>query len=269
MFFQDMRVFVSIVLVGVFLGSCSPYQKVLKSEDVGEKFHYADSLYNAGKYRKALKLMEQIVPAYRGKPQAEKLMFIYADTYYNLEDFYLAGYQFDRFTISYPSSQKVEEAAFKSAKSYFELSPRYSLDQKDTYTALDKLQGFINNYSESEYLVEANALVAELITKLERKRFEVAKQYYHTRDYKAAIKAFDNFILDFPGSEFRKEAYYLRFEAAYTLAINSFPSLQEERLLESKRYYNSFNRYYPESDRKADADKILEDIENRLKDIKV
>ncbi len=106
--------------------------------------------------------MEQIVPAYRGKPQAEKLMFIYANTYYKLEDFYLSGYQFERFTQAYPKSDSAEVASFKGAKSFYELSPRYTLDQKDTYKGLEKLQEFINQYPNSERRPEANKLVAEL-----------------------------------------------------------------------------------------------------------
>ena len=271
MFSNNMKLFFTVVCTTLLFGACSPYQKALKGDDVGVKFHFADSLYNAGKYKKGLKLMEQIVPVYRGKPQAEKLMFIYSDTYYQLEDYYLAGYQFERFVVSYPSSQKVEEAAFKSAKSYYQLSPRYSLDQKDTYIALDKLQQFINSYPESEYLKEANSLVAELTNKIEKKRFEIAKQYYYTKsignNYKAAIEAFDNFIIEFPGSEFREKAHYLRFEAAYTLAINSYSYLVQERLEQAKSYYNTYIRYYPNGEDRAQADEILEDIERRLNEI--
>jgi outer membrane protein assembly factor BamD len=36
------------------------------------------------------------------------------------------------------------------------LSPIYSLDQTDTYKAIDKLQAFIDTYPNSEYLSEAN-----------------------------------------------------------------------------------------------------------------
>jgi len=264
-----MRILFLFVVFAIFLGACSPYQKMLKSKDVGLKFQYADSLYNAGKYKKALKLMEQIVPEYRGKPQAEKLMYIYSDTYYQLGDYYTAGFQFERFTSSYPASEKLVEAAFKGAKSYYNLSPRYSLDQKETFIALEKLQVFINKYPNSEYLAEANTLVAELTDKIEKKRFEIAKQYYSISDYKAAIKAFDNYIIDYPGSEHRMEAFYLRLDAAYTLAINSLPNLVEGRLMEAKTYYNNFNRYYSDSQRKQDADKILKDIELRLQNKQV
>lgn len=228
----------------------------------------ADSLYNEGQYKRALKLMEQIVPAYRGKPQAEKLMFIYSNTFYELGDFYLSGYQFERFSNSYPQSEKAEEAAFKGAKSFYHLSPRFSLEQKDTYTALEKLQNFINKFPNSEFMPEANELVSELTTKLEKKEFEIAKQYYrlsdHNRDYNSAIKALDNFILDHPGSDFREEAHFLKFKAAYELAVRSVIFRVEERLITSTVYYNTFIRNYPESKFRPEADEIKRDIDNRL-----
>lgn len=86
-------------------------------------------------------------------------------------------------------------------------------------------------------------------------------------DYKAAIKAFDNFILDHPGSPYRKEAFYGKLEAAYLLAINSVPYLVEERLKTAKKYYEGFSKYYGESELRMDADVILQDIEKRLSQI--
>lgn len=253
-----------IVITAGTLLSCSNYQKLMRSDDAAKKYSAADSLYKIGKYKKALGLMEQIVPVYRGKPQAEPLMFRYANTFYNLEDFYLAGYQFERFVISYPKSDSVEIASYRSARSYYELSPRYSLDQKETDTALEKLQDFVNKFPNSSYRVSANEMVLELREKLEQKDFQTASQYLKISDFKAAIKAFENFILDHPGSKYRKDAYFGRFEASYLLAINSLPRLIEERLNESKKYYDSFNKYYGKSDRKADADEILMEIDKRL-----
>src|SRR5690606_6158108 len=159
--------FLIVLGITVLFTSCGDYQKVLRKDDMGKKYTYADSLYRQGKYKKSLKLMEQVVPAYRGKPQAERLMFIYADTYYNLKDFYLAGYQFERFVQAYPNSDSVEVAFFKSAKSFYNLSERYSLDQRETYRGLEKLQDFINTYPNSPKREEANEMVVDLRTKLE------------------------------------------------------------------------------------------------------
>lgn len=256
-----------IAILAITFTSCSEYQKVLAGDSTAKKYALADSLYTEGKYIKSVKLMEQIIPAYRGKPQGQKLMYLYANAYYNLGDFTLSGYQFNRFTISYPKSDSVEVAAFKSAESYYKLSPRYSLDQKDTDKALDKLQGFINNYPESDKRVDANDMVQDLRLKLDRKAFETAQQFLTISDYKAAINAFDNFVTNHPGSEFRKQAFYGRLVAAYELAINSVPRLLEERLTASLDHYNSFKKYYTESEYNEEAVKIKEDIDKRLLEI--
>lgn len=231
---------------------------------MGQKYAFADSLYTVGKYKKALKLMEQLVPAYRGKPQAEKLMFMYANTFFELKDFYSAGYQFERFAQAYPQSDSAEVAFFKSAKSFYRLSEPYSLDQKETYRGLEKLQDFINTYPNSDKRPEANQMVTDLRTKLEKKQFMTAKQYYHIEDYKAAIESFDNFIKDNPGSVFREEAFLLRLKAAYDLAVRSLPYLVQERLNTAKGYYNSYIKYFKNSDSANEASEINSKIEERL-----
>lgn len=235
----------------------------------------ADSLYQVAiatgkksKFRSSLKLMEQIVPLYRGKPQAEKLSYRYANTFYNLEDYFVAGYQFERFESTYPKSDSVEVASYKSAKSYYELSPRFSLDQKNTQTALEKLQAFVNKYPNSSYRIGANNLVSELRDKLERKDIETAHQYFNIGEqigsFKPAVDAYENFISDHPGSVFRELAFYGRVEASYNRAISSIPAVQKERLLISKEFYNKYAKYYKAGDKKEDADALIAAIDKEL-----
>ena len=134
------------------------------------------------------------------------------------------------------------------------------MDQEDTYTATEKLQVFLNLYPNSEYASEANQMIAELQEKLEKKNFEIAKQYYTIRDYKAAIKANDNFISSFPGTKFREEALYTKFIAAYKIAINSIDSKKTDRLEELIQQYNTIIRYYPETLFLVDLDKKMKKV---------
>jgi len=277
--FKSMRYFFYILMLSLVLSSCSEYQNLLKTEDISVKFNAADSLYNIGKYEKANKLFAQIVPSYRGKPQAEKLMFLYSDTFYKMKDYYTAGYQFERFVSSYPESEKVEEAAFLGAKSYYMLSPEYSKDQTETKEAIDKLQNFINLFPESEYVAEANELFRELDFKLEKKAYEIAKQYRdiapgYTRDFNAAITSFDNFIFEFPGSELREDALFYKFDAAYQQAINSFETkvegnqivpLRKPRLVTAMEFYNTFKSSYANSKYIEKANEMASEIEEELK----
>jgi len=264
-----MNKLIYIVLFGLVLSSCSPYQKALNGDDIASKFTVGEDLYNKGKYLKANRLFEQIMPQYRGKPQAEKLSFLYADSYYKAKDYYLAGYQFDRFSTTYPKSVKAEEAEFLSAKSSYMLSPMYSKEQHATKDAIEKLQVFINTYPNSPYLEEANQLVKELDGKLEQKAFDIAYQYYktveYTRDYNAAIKSFDNFIFEFPGSKLREQALFYRLDSAYNLAINSVERKKEERLIKAKSYYLSFVNKYANSEYIDKTKDMLENLEEELK----
>ena len=238
--------------------SCSDYQKLLNSDDVPEKYKQAEVFYNNGEYRKANRLLEQILPTYRGKPQAQRIIFFFADSYFQTRSYNLAAYQYESFVKSYPKSERVQEATFKAAKSYYHQSPSYSLDQEDTYKAIEKLQIFINLYPNSQYNPEANQMISELQEKLEKKDFEIAKQYFTIRDYRAAIKANDNFIANFPGTKFREEALYTKFLSFYEIAINSVFSKKEERLKELREQYNLILRYYPET-------LFLVDLDNKMK----
>ena len=224
------------------------------------------------KYNKANRLFAQIVPNYRGKPQAEKLMYLYSKSFYMMEDYYLSGYQFERFSNAYANSEKVEEASFLSAKSYYMLSPVYSKEQKETVEAIEKLQLFINKFPESQYLPEANKMVKELDFKLERKAYEIAKQYnriayYDASDYEAAIKAFDNFILEYPGTTFREDAMFYRLESAHQLAVNSVESKKEARLNTALGYFKSFKKAYAESKHSEAAEKMNQELQTELEKV--
>ncbi|WP_417887235.1 outer membrane protein assembly factor BamD [Zunongwangia sp.] len=268
-----------LLLSAIFLlQSCSEYQDMLKSKDAGEKYTFAENLYNEAKqedsnrkFRKAIRLFEQIMPKYRGKPQGEKLSFIYADSYYQVGDYYLSGFEFERFVKSYPNSSKVEEAYFKSGRSYYEQSPRFDLDQTDTNKAITALQTYLDKYPDGEFSDEANKLATELRLKLEKKAFEIAKQYYEIGgnyregNFTAAITSFNNFIADFPGTPYREEAFYLRFDSAYLYATNSFRNLMQERLETAEEFYQAYKKSYPDGKFIVEAEAAHEDIEKRLK----
>lgn len=259
-----MKKIFSLVLVSVLLVSCSEYQKALKSEDVAVKTKVAEQMYEKEKYNKAIRLYEQIAPTVKGKPSAERIFYYYAKSYYNAKQYYLAGYQFENFAATYPKSEKREEAAFLGAECYYRLSPVFSLDQTDTDKALLKLQKFIDTYPNSEYLTQANAYVKELNEKLEKKAFEIARQYNTISDFKSALKAFDNFLGDFPGTTYKEKALYYRLDSAYKLAVNSVPSKKEERLNYAKVTYTSLVKFKPDSEYKQQADEMLAVIEKEL-----
>ena len=240
--------FYLIIFISLLVISCNDYQKLLNSsENEVDKYTAAEEYYENGEFRRANALIEQIIPSYRGKPQGERLVFFFANSYFETNSFYSAAIQFENFIKSYPNSQRIQEAYFMEAKSYFMLSPVYTLDQDDTNTGIDKLQVFINRFPNSEFVSEALELIEELQNKIEKKEFEISKQYYTIRDYNSAIKSLDNFIADNPGTIFREEALYFRWLSQYEIAINSIESRINDRITELERSLENFLRYYPDT----------------------
>ena len=248
------------ILILILITSCSEYQKALNSDEVSVKFNLGTELYDAEKYSKASRLFAQILPQYRGKPQAQKLTYMQAMCFYNTKDYNSSSYQMERFVNSYPDSEKVEEIAFLGAKSYYLMAPIFSKDSEDTKIAIDKLQQFINAFPESEFNDDANKLIFELDYRLELKEFNIALQYNVLTDYQAAIKSFENFLIDFPGSDLREKAMYYRFDSAYKLAINSVVWRQKERIENAVSYFNSFKNSYNDSE-------LLDEMESKISEL--
>jgi len=251
-------------LVVTLLSSCSEYQKVLNKGLNADRYKMAVELYDKGDYNKALPLFEKLVGPYAGKPQMERIQYMTADSYYHEKDYTLSSYYFSKFIANYPQSSKVEEAAFLSAKSYYLGAPKYSLDQQDTYKALEEFQKYIDDYPSSELIEEANGYYKELTNRLEKKSFEVAKQYYHTENYYAAIIAFDSFNEEFLGSIYKEDALYYRFKANYDLGMKSILDKKEDRLLDAQAAYYKFQKSFPESKKMKELDDDLSQIEKEL-----
>jgi len=259
-----MKKIISVLLVVLFFSSCGEYQDALKKEDVAVKFEVGTKLYDAGKYSKAVRLFEQLAPSYRGKPQGEKLFYMYAQSLYKTKQYYLSGYQFDSFVSGYPRSEKMEESLFLGAKSYAMLSPVYSIDQTETFKAIEKIQTFIDRFPNSQYIAEANEISKNLNYKIERKVYENAYEYYKISNYKSALIAFDNFIADYPGTTFKEKALYYKLDSAYLLAMNSVIIKKQDRLVTAKTCYNNLIKFKPTTEYKSKADEKLAEIDVEL-----
>ena len=255
-----------IVLIGASLSSCNKlYNQAMKSTDKDEIYSIATEFYQKGKYQQALELYEKVSTSFVGTEKAADLAYNMADANYKDKNYKLSGYMFKNFAGSNPMDKRAEEALYLSSLSYYQDSPKYNLDQTSTFTAIDELQNFINTYPNSEHVADANKYITELRQKLELKAFEIAKVYYKTMKYKAAGVAFDNMIDEFPDSKFREEALMYSLRSKSELALN-FSRLENKdlRLQEARTQYRQLLRYYPSTQYKNEADKLLQNIEKDL-----
>ncbi|ARS40858.1 outer membrane protein assembly factor BamD [Sphingobacteriaceae bacterium GW460-11-11-14-LB5] len=262
---KHLIILVFVAALGI-AGCKSRFEKLRASNDVAKKYQEALRLYNKRDYSKALVLFEDLSQKYRGRAEAEGLNFYYAYTLYRLSDYTTARYQFKSFAETYPASKDAEEARYMAAYCFYLESPNFSLDQENTYKAIDALQLFINLYPTSDRAAAAGKYIATLRGKLEDKAFENAKMYLTTGpsnvdNYRAAVIALKNAQRDYPDIKYAEEMDFLMIKAQYLYAKNSYVVRQEDRYNEALALYTEFTENHPDSKYTKDAKVLKEDVE--------
>ncbi len=247
------------------IASCSKYQKILKSDDYEMKYQKAMEYYDHKDYYRALNLFDMVAPFYRGEKEGEEIAYRYAYAYYKQGDYVLANYYFARFAQTYPSSPRAEECSYMKAYCKYLDAPAYNLDQTNTIEAISELQLFINQYPESDKVEKANELIKELHHRLQRKYFEIAELYMHMELYKSVITSFDILLDDYPDTEYKEEANFLKMKAYYQYAEGSVDEKKGERYKEAFSLSENFLLNFPESKHLAEVKKINAKLKEKLK----
>lgn len=258
-----------ILILSLFLlSSCSEYQRVLKSPDLDYKLEKAIEYYDKGKFNKAFPLFEELLTQFRGSTKAETVYYYYAKTLYGMQDNILAAYHFKNFYKTFPNSKFEDECAYMAAYCQYLESPSFSLDQSYSYKAINELQLYVNTHPNSPRIPECNLIMDELRSKLERKSFEVARQYYRMELYQAAVTAFNNSLNDFPDSQYREEMLFLKLLSQFKLADDSIDDKKMQRFKETLTAYNELMQYYPESEYQKRAEEIKDQTLEKIVDLK-
>ena len=244
--------------------SCK-FQRLLKSDDNEKKYNAAMKYYDKKDFYHALQLLEELISVYKGSNRAEKMYFYFAKCYYETGEYPTAAYHFNNFTVTFPNSEYAEEAQFMNAFCYYQDSPTYSLDQTNTLDAIRQFQLFVNRYPKSTRIQECNNYMDKLRFKLEMKSYQMARLYYRTGNYSAAVVAFGNVIKDFPSTQYKEECLYLSVKSAYLYAKNSIESKKSERFKNAIENYYKLVDFFPASTYLKDAESIYKQCQDELK----
>lgn len=216
----------------------------------------AREYYDKGEYVKSSQLYGDLIPVVKGTDKAEEVYYYYTWSEYNLGDFLLSQYHFKNYSRQFPAGKHVEECYFMNAYCFYLTSANYKLDQTSTKNAIKEFQAFIDFYPESARIDSCNNLMDRLRGKLEKKDYEITKQYYKREEWKATIVAAKIFMKDYPASSYTEEMFYVTINSYYSLAVNSIISKKEERLDGAIENYVKLLDLYPNSSYLSRAESI-------------
>ena len=244
--------------------SCSKYSKLLKGTDNEAKYQAALEYFEKKNYDRALQLFDVMQSYYRNKPEAENIAYLTAECYYNKKEYIVASSYYKRYVARYPFAEHAEEALFKSAECYYIISPKITLDQDDTYTAIKEFQNFIDVYPSSPKVADANGKIDTLRTKLEEKDYLICQLYFKMEEYQAAITSYEAFLKDHPQTPHREEILNNMVINYYRYAENSVKAKQRERYELALEKYNTLCYVFPDSEYIAKLEPTVQKIREKL-----
>lgn len=245
------------LLAVVILSACGSSQTIRPGDSLEVAFGKAMNLYERERFRDAARAFETVVSMSRGTEIGQEAQYLLARSYFRAGDYRIAASEYGRYAIFYPRSQRLEETAFYEALSFYRLSPRYNLDQTDTYNALERFQLFLSRYPNSDRAQEAVEYIDEMRNKLAKKTFRAAEQYMTLRQYRSAAIYFGLVLDRFPGTTFAEEALANQIRAYVIFAYNSVIERQEERYRKAIESYESYIQLFPNGMHRTLAEEFL------------
>jgi len=257
----------SILCLYLFSSCRSDFEIIRSSNDPEKILTEANALYKKGDYHKAITLYEILIPAYRGRSEAEDIAYNYADAHYKLKRYISSAHYFKQFASTYNNSPRKEEADFLSAYSNVELSPSDKLDQSSSIKAIDALQTFINAYPTSPRVDQCNELIDEMRKKMENKAYSSAKLYYDLKNYSSSIVSFENMLKDYPETNKEEEIRYLVAKSSFSFAENSVYAKKKERYMTTMEKCELFLKKFPKGNKLSEVNTFITKSKQELNKI--
>ena len=260
---------ICFLLLTLALGSCSEYNKILKSTDRDLKYSYAKKYFDEGKYSRSIALLEELVPFMKGTAYAEESLYLLAQSHYNSRDYFSATQSFTTYYTSYPKGEYAESALFYSAYGMYLDSPDSRLDQSKTYTAIIEFQKYIERYPQTERAEQAKDYLFELQEKLALKELQAAQLYlnlgnYMGNNYEAAVITAREAMKSYPYSKYMEDYQIIILRARYAYAQRSTLQTQPERYRMVVDEYFNYTNSFPEGKYLGEAEGYYKEAQGKI-----
>ena len=253
-----------IVALSASLSGCSGINRLIKGGDPEAIYAKGVELYDAGKWSKAITLLQNVENYYSGTSKADTLSFYIARAHFKNRSYDTASELFDTYRRTFGRSPFIEDAEGMYAMCFYYLSPSPQRDQTVTGQAIVAISEFMSRYPDSEKYGQFEQMRNELTGRLHDKEFLNAYTYYKIGRYKSAIVSLKNALKQFPDSNHREEIMYMIVDASYRFANNSIANKQTDRYLSMLDSYYTFIAEFPESTHRKEVDRMAKHARDYL-----
>jgi outer membrane protein assembly factor BamD len=240
-----------ILLILAGLWGCS--HKTGTVLPVADQFKLGKNLYEKKKFYKAQMEFEKLIYSYPGNTVIDTAQYYLAMSLYDQKDYVTSASEFNRLIQSYPQSEWADDAQYQIGMCHYKMSPKYSLDQTETFQAVEAFQNFVSNFASSPLMNDARDRLRELDDKLAKKRFMSGLLYLKMGDYEPAITYFWSVRDNYSATDWAVQSIYYTGDAQLRLK-------QYDKALET---FQGFVTGFPDHKLTAKAKQKMADIKKK------
>lgn len=190
-------------------------------QPAGNLYNEGLAYMNGGKLKDATKSFDEVDRQHPYSELARKALVMSTFTSYKRGDFETAVASGNRYLALYPGSPDAAYAEYLIGLSYFRQVPDVTRDQTQTRKALAAFQDVVNNYPDSEYVVDSKTKIIACEDQLAGKDMQIGRYYLEQRNYLAAINRFKAVLTEYPQTNHVEEALERLTEANMALGLTS------------------------------------------------
>ena len=220
---------------------CGPKQLKAPLDDEDE-YELALRKMEEEDYLEAREGFERLLYNHPGSELCDDAQFHVAESFFLDDDYIMASFEYSKLIKQYLSSPFREMSQYRLGMCYCGLMNPYTLDQEDTYLAIEEFNIYLFTYPRGSRVEEVREKLAECRNILARKDYETGKFYMKRSRPESARTYFEDVISQysdtdwyFPalvelGNSFYREKRYIAADSIFTsLPLEELsPELAEE-----------------------------------------
>lgn len=177
---------VGLALPGVLLpAACGPPTPPADLAPV-DRFEWAVSRFEEGKHEAAIRALRNFLLQDPLNPLVDSAQFLIGESFLRSNRELQAITEFEQITRTRPNSPQADDAQFGLCRAHWGLSPGLPREQEETRLAAEECSRLLQFFSDSQWVDEAQELLARARAKLAAKHLRLAKYYFDRKLYESA-----------------------------------------------------------------------------------